>query len=63
MKTSPTPHDLLFKKFFSDITVVTDFLEIHLPPALREKCDLGTLAVTDGSFVTSDMRNRRCDIL
>src|SRR5476649_2180756 len=36
MKTSPTPHDLLFKKFFSDITVVTDFLEIHLPPALRE---------------------------
>ncbi|MEA9390003.1 Rpn family recombination-promoting nuclease/putative transposase [Acerihabitans sp. TG2] len=63
MKTSPTPHDLLFKKFFSDISVVTDFLEIHLPPALREQCDLSTLAVTDGSFVTSDMRNRRCDIL
>ena len=63
MKISPTPHDLLFKKFFSDISVVTDFLDIHLPPALREKCDLRMLVITDGSFVTDDMRNRRCDIL
>ncbi|WP_416347512.1 Rpn family recombination-promoting nuclease/putative transposase [Acerihabitans sp. TG2] len=37
MKISPTPHDLLFKKFFSDISVVTDFLDIHLPPALRDR--------------------------
>ncbi len=63
MNISPIPHDLLFRKFFSDISVVTDFLDIHLPPALREKCDLDTLAITSGSFVTDDMRNRRSDIL
>ncbi|WP_413729202.1 Rpn family recombination-promoting nuclease/putative transposase [Sodalis sp. RH22] len=63
MKTFPTPHDSLFRQFFSDIGVVTDFLHIHLPPALREMCDLGTLAITSGTFIEDDMSTQCCDIL
>lgn len=62
MNKFPTPHDL-FKKFFGDISVVIDFLHIHLPPALRELCDFATLAVTSGSFIEDNMRSHSCDIL
>ncbi len=63
MKTYPTPHDSLFKKFFSDIGVATDFLQIHLPPALREKCDFSTLTITSTSFIKDNLRTRCCDML
>ncbi|TCL02962.1 Rpn family recombination-promoting nuclease/putative transposase [Sodalis ligni] len=63
MNTFPTPHDSLFRKFFSDASVVEDFLQIHLPSALREMCDLGTLAITSGSFVEDDMRAQYSDML
>ena len=63
MKTFPTPHDSLFRKFFSDVSVAADFLQIHLPPALQAKCDFSTLAITSGSFVEVDMHNYFSDIL
>ncbi|QWA11266.1 Rpn family recombination-promoting nuclease/putative transposase [Sodalis ligni] len=63
MKTIPIPHDSLFKKFFSDASVVNDFLQIHLPPALREICDFGTLAISSGSFVENNFSTRYSDML
>jgi predicted transposase/invertase (TIGR01784 family) len=63
MKTFPTPHDSLFRKFFSDVNVAADFLQIHLPSALQAKCDFSTLAITSGSFVEVDMHNYFSDIL
>ena len=63
MKTLPMPHDSLFKKFFSDVGVVTDFLQIHLPPVLQEKCDFSTLKITSGSFVEADLGAQHADML
>jgi predicted transposase/invertase (TIGR01784 family) len=63
MTHSLTHHDALFKKFLGDITVARDFLEIHLPPALRERCDLSTLVMQSGSFVKTNLRSRFSDML
>ncbi len=63
MKTIPTPHDSLFKKFFGDVGVVNDFLQIHLSPALLEICNFGTLTITSGSFVEDDLGTQYSDIL
>ena len=63
MKKFPTPHDSFFRKFFSDVSVAADFLQIHMPPALQDKCDFSTLAITSGGFVEADMRNQFSDIL
>ncbi|WP_204525754.1 Rpn family recombination-promoting nuclease/putative transposase, partial [Citrobacter cronae] len=41
--TTATPHDAVFKKIMSYPEMARDFLDIHLPPALREMCDLQTL--------------------
>ncbi|MDX5629278.1 MULTISPECIES: Rpn family recombination-promoting nuclease/putative transposase, partial [unclassified Brenneria] len=32
-------HDKVFKLFLSDIAVARDFLSIHLPPDIGERCD------------------------
>ncbi|CAK8743491.1 ISNCY family transposase ISRor2 [Sodalis praecaptivus] len=62
-KSSLSQHDALFKKFLGDITVARDFLEIHLPPHLRERCDFSTLAMESGSFIEDDLRTRCSDML
>lgn len=41
--TTSTPHDAVFKKIMSYPEMARDFLDIHLPIALREVCDLQTL--------------------
>ncbi|HDL7618403.1 TPA: Rpn family recombination-promoting nuclease/putative transposase, partial [Yersinia enterocolitica] len=43
MKTTPTPHDALFKNFMTQAATACDLLEFHLPPELRQLCDLSTL--------------------
>ncbi len=40
MKTTPTPHDALFKNFMTQPAAACDLLEFHLPPELRQLCDL-----------------------
>ncbi|WP_406706913.1 Rpn family recombination-promoting nuclease/putative transposase [Sodalis sp.] len=62
-KSSLSQHDSLFKKFLSDIAVARDFLEIHLPPHLRKRCDFGTLAMASGSFIEDDLKNQCSDML
>ncbi|WP_406707087.1 Rpn family recombination-promoting nuclease/putative transposase [Sodalis sp.] len=61
--SSLSQHDALFKKFLSDIAVARDFLEIHLPPHLRKRCDFGTLAMASGSFIEDDLKNQCSDML
>lgn len=63
MTPSLSHHDSLFKKFLGDIAVARDFLEVHLPPHLRERCDLTTLAMESGSFVEDDLRTQCSDML
>ncbi|HAT24578.1 MAG TPA: ISNCY family transposase, partial [Pantoea septica] len=38
-KSTPTPHDAVFRQ----PDVARDFMEIHLPPQLLAFCDLSTL--------------------
>lgn len=56
-------HDSLFKSFFSDITIARDFFEIHLPSALRRRCNFNTLALCSGSFIDSNLRSHCSDML
>lgn len=63
MKTTPTAHDALFKQFLTHPETARDFLEAHLPAALREACDLTTLRLESGSFVEDDLRAYYSDVL
>ena len=58
-----TPHDALFKTFLTHPETARDFLEIHLPAALREQCDLTTLQLESGSFIEDDLRALYSDVL
>ncbi|MGL9723600.1 Rpn family recombination-promoting nuclease/putative transposase [Sodalis sp. (in: enterobacteria)] len=62
-KSSLSQHDALFKKFLGDIAVARDFLEIHLPPHLRKRCDFSTLAMESGSFIEDDLKGQYSDML
>ncbi|MGL9724250.1 Rpn family recombination-promoting nuclease/putative transposase [Sodalis sp. (in: enterobacteria)] len=61
--SSLSQHDALFKKFLGDIAIARDFLEIHLPPHLRKRCDFGTLAMESGSFIEDDLKGQYSDML
>ncbi|WP_440030429.1 Rpn family recombination-promoting nuclease/putative transposase [Chromobacterium amazonense] len=61
--STPTPHDAVFKAFLSDIDTARDFLAIHLPPALRDLCDLGTLRQEAASFIEPDLQAYYSDML
>ncbi|MBO1551350.1 Rpn family recombination-promoting nuclease/putative transposase [Yersinia pseudotuberculosis] len=63
MKTTPTPHDALFKQFLTHPETARDFLEVHLPTALRQACDLNTLRLESGSFIEEDLRAYYSDVL
>ncbi|EPN2807049.1 Rpn family recombination-promoting nuclease/putative transposase [Serratia marcescens] len=63
MKTTPTAHDALFKQFLTHPETARDFLDVHLPPALRQACDLSTLRLESGSFVEDDLRAYYSDVL
>lgn len=62
-KSTPTPHDATFRQFLSQPDVARDFMELHLPPELRERCDLSTLQLEAGSFVEDDLRQYFSDVL
>ncbi len=62
-KSSLSQHDSLFKKFLGYIAVAQDFLEVHLLPHLRERCDFSTLSMESGSFIEDDLRTQCSDML
>ncbi|CAD7561898.1 Uncharacterized protein YfaD [Citrobacter europaeus] len=61
--TTPTPHDAVFKKIMSYPEMARDFLDIHLPVALREICDMQTLKLESTSFIEQDLRAYYSDVL
>lgn len=61
--SSFTPHDAVFRKLLSHTGTARDFIEIHLPVALRSLCDLSTLSLESGSFVEESLRHSCTDIL
>jgi predicted transposase/invertase (TIGR01784 family) len=61
--TTPTLHDAMFKQFLTHPETARDFLDIHLPPALRKLCDLNTLQLASGSFIEDDLRPYYSDVL
>lgn len=61
--TTPTLHDAVFKQFLTHPETARDFLDIHLPPALRRLCDLNTLQLASGSFIEDDLRPYYSDVL
>ncbi len=60
---STTPHDTIFKKFFSDISVVNCFFQAYLPENIKKKCDFSTLKIEPGSFIDQELRQQYSDIL
>ncbi|WP_145558709.1 Rpn family recombination-promoting nuclease/putative transposase [Yersinia mollaretii] len=63
MKTTPTPHDALFKNFMTQPATACDLLEFHLPPELRQLCDLSSLRLESGSFIENNLRACYSDVL
>ncbi|EMF7823976.1 TPA: Rpn family recombination-promoting nuclease/putative transposase [Yersinia enterocolitica] len=63
MKTTPSPHDALFKNFMTQPATACDLLEFHLPPELRQLCDLSTLRLESGSFIENNLRACYSDVL
>ena len=61
--TTPTLHDAVFKQFLTHPETARDFLDIHLPSALRKLCDLNTLQLASGSFIEDDLRPYYSDVL
>ena len=61
--TTSTPHDAVFKQFLRHADTARDFLDIHLPPALRKMCDLDTLTLASGSFIEENLRAYYSDVL
>lgn len=62
-KTTPVPHDALFKTFLTHPDTARDFLEVHLPETFRRECDLSSLTLTSGSFIEDDLRSYCSDVL
>ena len=62
-KSTPTPHDAVFRQLLSQPDVARDLMEIHLPPQLLALCDLSTLRLASGSFVEDDLRPYFSDVL
>lgn len=62
-KSRPTPHDATFRQFLTQPDIARDFMELHLPAALRDICDLSTLKLESGSFVEDDLRQYFSDVL
>lgn len=56
-------HDPLVKKFLDDIGAAREFVEIHLPPEIRNKCDLSSISVESGSYIEDDLKMQSSDIV
>jgi predicted transposase/invertase (TIGR01784 family) len=61
--TIANPHDAFFRKFLTRAEVARDFLQIHLPADIAEKCAWDTLSMEASSFVEPDLRQYYSDIV
>lgn len=58
-----TPHDAVFRQMLTQKEVARDFLQIHLPEAFLNICDMDTLTLESGSFIEDDLHTSYSDIL
>src|SRR5688572_17953167 len=56
-------HDALFRFVFGEPEQMGELLKCNLPPAVVAAIDWGALRRVDGTFVDTDLRGRRADIL
>ncbi len=61
--TIVNPHDAFFRQFLSRTEVARDFLQIHLPADIADRCQWDTLAIESSSFVEPDLRQYYSDIV
>ncbi len=61
--TIVNPHDAFFRQFLSRTDVARDFLQIHLPADIADRCAWDTLAIESSSFVEPDLRQYYSDIV
>lgn len=57
------PHDKFFRGSMKDIRIAREFFEFHLPEKFRNRVDLSTLKLCNGSFVDERHSQRFTDIL
>ncbi len=57
------PHDAIAKQWLSRLDVARDFLNAHLPPSIRNHCDLNTLKIEPSSFVEEDLKQLFSDLI
>ncbi len=63
MGTLHSPHDHLFKSSMADMRVARDFFAHHLPPAVLETIDLGSLQLDHSTYVDIALSDSASDIL
>lgn len=56
-------HDPLVKKFLTDLSAAREFVEIHLPPEIRDKCDLPSIEVVPSLYVEDNLKIHSSDIV
>ncbi len=61
--TITSPHDVFFRKFLTRTEMARDFLQIHLPVDIADRCKWDTLAIESSSFVEPDLRQYYPDIV
>jgi predicted transposase/invertase (TIGR01784 family) len=63
MPAPANPHDRYFKRIFGDTEVAREFFAQHLPSAVVERLDFGTLQAAKDSFIDDDLRGSYSDLL
>lgn len=57
------PHDKLFKAVFSNVEEAVAFLQLYLPPTVRDLINWSTLRLVEGSFIDEEFAERESDLL
>lgn len=61
--TTHISHDAVFKSYLTRQETAVDFLQVYLPPAILQRCNLHTVQLESGSFVEENLRACYSDIL
>ena len=57
------PHDKFFKQTFSRVDVVQSFIEEVFPSSIRDKINLNSLKLMNGSFIDADLAEHLADLV
>ena len=57
------PHDVTFKKLFSNIEIAKDIIEKNLPQEILQDLEINTLEKLEGSFINEKLKETFTDII